>query len=65
MIEAVDPIKIDPISMSDTCKVFDCWGLYCAYGIMRWTDEPWTGNMGKDGDMLRTSIEKMATYIGT
>ena len=23
MIEAVDPIKIDPISMSDTCKVFD------------------------------------------
>jgi hypothetical protein len=23
VIEAVDPIKIDPISMSDTCKVFD------------------------------------------
>ena len=23
MIEAVDPIKIDPISMSDTCKVFE------------------------------------------
>jgi hypothetical protein len=24
-----------------------------------------SGNKGKDGDMLRTSIEKMATYIGT
>ncbi len=23
MIDAVDPIKIDPTSMSDTCKVFD------------------------------------------
>ena len=23
MIEAVDPIKIDPTSMSNTCKVFD------------------------------------------
>jgi hypothetical protein len=23
VIEAVDPIKIDPTSMSDTCKVFD------------------------------------------
>ena len=23
MIEAVDQIKIDPTSMSDTCKVFD------------------------------------------
>ncbi len=24
-----------------------------------------SGNKGKDGDMLRTSMEKMATYIGT
>jgi hypothetical protein len=24
-----------------------------------------SGNKGKDGDMLRTSKEKMATYIGT
>jgi hypothetical protein len=24
-----------------------------------------SGNTGKDGDMLRTSMEKMATYIGT
>ena len=24
-----------------------------------------SGNKGKDGDMMRTSIEKMATYIGT
>ena len=24
-----------------------------------------SGNKGKDGDMLRTSVEKMATYIGT
>jgi hypothetical protein len=24
-----------------------------------------SGNKGKDGDMTRTSIEKMATYIGT
>ncbi len=24
-----------------------------------------SGNNGKDGDMLRTSMEKMATYIGT
>jgi hypothetical protein len=23
-----------------------------------------SGNMGKDGDMLQTSMEKMATYIG-
>jgi hypothetical protein len=23
------------------------------------------GNKGKDGDMLRTSMEKMATYFGT
>ena len=23
-----------------------------------------SGNNGKDGDMLRTSVEKMATYIG-
>jgi hypothetical protein len=23
VIEAVDPMKIDPTSMSDTCKVFD------------------------------------------
>jgi hypothetical protein len=24
-----------------------------------------SGNKGKDGDMLRTSMEKIATYIGT
>jgi hypothetical protein len=24
-----------------------------------------SGNKGRDGDMLRTSMEKMATYIGT
>jgi hypothetical protein len=24
-----------------------------------------SGNMSKDGDMLQTSMEKMATYIGT
>ena len=24
-----------------------------------------SGNKGKDGDMLRTSMDKMATYIGT
>ncbi len=24
-----------------------------------------SGNKGKDGDILRTSMEKMATYIGT
>jgi hypothetical protein len=24
-----------------------------------------SGNKGKDGDMLQTSMEKMATYIGT
>jgi hypothetical protein len=24
-----------------------------------------SGNKGKDGDMLRNSMEKMATYIGT
>ena len=24
-----------------------------------------SGNKGKDGDMLRTTVEKMATYIGT
>ncbi len=24
-----------------------------------------SGNKGKDGDLLRTSMEKMATYIGT
>jgi hypothetical protein len=24
-----------------------------------------SGNMGKDGDMLQTSMEKMTTYIGT
>ncbi len=24
-----------------------------------------SGNKGKDGDMMRTSIEKMTTYIGT
>ena len=24
-----------------------------------------SGNKGKDGDMLRTSMENMATYIGT
>jgi hypothetical protein len=24
-----------------------------------------SGNKGKDGDMLHTSVEKMATYIGT
>ncbi len=24
-----------------------------------------SGNKGKDGDMLRTSLKKMATYIGT
>ncbi len=24
-----------------------------------------SANKGKDGDMLRTSVEKMATYIGT
>jgi len=24
-----------------------------------------SGNKGKDGDMLRTSVEKMVTYIGT
>ena len=24
-----------------------------------------SGNKGKDGDMLRTRMEKMATYIGT
>ncbi len=24
-----------------------------------------SGNRGKDGDMLQTSMEKMATYIGT
>ena len=24
-----------------------------------------SGNKGKDGDMLRTSVEKMGTYIGT
>ena len=24
-----------------------------------------SGNKGKDGDMLRTSVEKIATYIGT
>jgi hypothetical protein len=24
-----------------------------------------SANKGKDGDMLRTSMEKMATYIGT
>jgi hypothetical protein len=24
-----------------------------------------SGNKGKDGNMLRTSMEKMATYIGT
>jgi len=24
-----------------------------------------SGNKGKDGDMLRTSMKKMATYIGT
>ncbi len=24
-----------------------------------------SGNKGKDGDMIRTSMEKMATYIGT
>ena len=40
MIEAVDPIKIDPTSMSDTCKVFDnlhmlwMWIWMCPYNIM-------------------------------
>ena len=29
MIEAVDPIKIDPTSMSDTCKVFDNLHMQC------------------------------------
>ena len=39
MIKAVDPIKIDPTSMSDICKVFDnfhmlwMWIWMCPYNI--------------------------------
>jgi hypothetical protein len=41
-------------SEAGACK--DLEGHMCTIG---------SGNKGKDGDMLRTSMEKMGTYIGT
>jgi hypothetical protein len=37
VIETVDPIKIDPTSMSDTCKVFDNLHMQLkGWGMVEW-----------------------------
>ncbi len=45
-----------PKKASEVCACKDLEGHIFTIG---------SGNKGKDGDMLRTSMEKMATYIGT
>ena len=45
-----------PRKASDVCACKDLEGHIFTIG---------SGNEGKDGDMLRTSTEKMATYIDT